>query len=336
MDGNSKKRKRFWEPSPREARRSPLTSNRVHSLFQGRPETHEIARPEPPLDIQPETFPDGIRELHSCSDAILDICFIHGLRGNRETTWTAAGQFEPWPGMLLPQKLANVRVLTYGYDASVVNGSLNRLIDHAENLLIDLSADREGVGAESRPLIFVAHSLGGLVCKKALLLSRNKPEKHLQSVFHHTKGFIFMGTPHRGSWMAEWASVPARLLGLTMSTNKSLLDVLKPDDQLLESLQINFWNMIRQLRDEGRTIEITCAYEELPLTGFSGLRTLVVSKKSATQEGYSSFSIHANHWEMARFSSMEDAGFKRLLGDLRRWTKHVEKANAGEEGAPQY
>lgn len=99
-------------------------------------------------------------------------------------------------------------MLTYGYDAYDVRMrgvSLTRLAGHAVNLLNDLSGDREGAGASSRPLIFVAHSPGGLVCKKAILLSRNNPEDYLQSIFNCTKGVIFIGTPHRGSWMADYA-----------------------------------------------------------------------------------------------------------------------------------
>src|ERR1700761_3987332 len=63
------------------------------------------------------TFPDGIRVLHECTDATVDICFIHGLTGNRDTTWTAKGQSQPWPQALLAPKLTSARILTYGYDA---------------------------------------------------------------------------------------------------------------------------------------------------------------------------------------------------------------------------
>ena len=193
--------------------------------------------------------------------------------------------------------------------------SRNRLTDHAMNLLIDLTNDRASCDASGRPLVFVAHSLGGLVCKEAILLSRNNPEPHLCNIFKHTAGIIFMGTPHRGSWIADWTKIPASGLGVLKSTNKSLLQVLGTDDQLLESIQVKFWSMVREQRESGRRLEITCFFEELPLLVVGK----VVSKVSATIEGYTSVSVHANHRDMVKFKTENDNGFKRLVGDLMRW-----------------
>ncbi|RYP16755.1 hypothetical protein DL765_004932 [Monosporascus sp. GIB2] len=274
-------------------------------------------------------FPDGIKVLHNYPDATVDICFVHGLTGGRDSTWTAHRQSTPWPKTLLPPRLSTARVLTFGYDAYGVRTSVassNRLINHATNLLNDLTTDRASVNASSRPLIFVTHSLGGLVCKEAILLSRNNPETHLRDVFNCTKGIVFMGTPHKGSWMADWAKIPASALGLVMSTNKLLLEILETDSQLLESIQVRFWSMTRELREAGRPFEVTCFFEELPLPVVGK----VVSKDSATLEGYGSFSIHANHRDMVRFGSAEDNGFKRLLGELIRWASQIRDSAAGQ------
>lgn len=221
------------------------------------------SHPRPSMIPPIPGFPDGIEVLHGCPDASVDICFVHGLTGDRDSTWTADGKSTPWPKTLLPLKLKRARILTYGYDAYVVKPSVassNRLIDHATNLLNDLTTDRARCNASSRPLIFVAHSLGGLVCKEAILLSRNNPDDHLRGLISHTKGIIFMGTPHKGSWMAEWTKIPASALGLVKSTNKSLLKILETDDQFLESIQVGFLAMIREQREGGRRLEITCFF----------------------------------------------------------------------------
>lgn len=292
---------------------SYVASSALRSPSNSDPPNPTTSDPSPP-------FPDGIKEWHDCPDAAVDICFIHGLTGNRDSTWTVSRQSTPWPTILLPPKLPRARLLTWGYDAYFVQASVasrNRLTDHAMNLLIDLTNHRASCDASGRPLIFVAHSLGGLVCKEAILLSRNNPEAHLCNVFKHTAGIMFMGTPHRGSWMADWMKIPASGLGVLKSTNKSLLQVLETDDQLLESIQVKFWSMVREQRESGRRLEITCFFEELPLPVVGQ----VVSKVSATLEGYTSVSVHANHMDMVKFRTENDNGFRRLVGDLIRWTR---------------
>src|SRR5271156_2301704 len=74
-------------------------------------------------DVQvTEPFPAGVKDWVKCDDANVDICFIHGLTGNRDSTWTAKGQTEPWPKTLLPAELPDLkaRIFTYGYDAYIV------------------------------------------------------------------------------------------------------------------------------------------------------------------------------------------------------------------------
>jgi pimeloyl-ACP methyl ester carboxylesterase len=265
------------------------------------------------------TFPEGIKELHTCDDAVVDVCFVHGLTGNREETWTAPSLNGPWPKLLLPHRLRQARILTWGYDAYLVRGgtaSSNRLIDHSTNLVNDLTADRAEHNASSRSLIFVAHSLGGLVCKMAIMTSRDSPAPHLKDIFSHVKGVLFMGTPHTGSWMADWAKIPTWGLGVVKSSNRSLLTILQTEDQLLESLQISFLSMLRDLRDNHqRRIEVTCFFEELPLPVVGQ----VVSKASATFSDHPLMSIHGNHSDMVKFATIEDNGFKRVAGELVRW-----------------
>ncbi|KAI9668933.1 MAG: hypothetical protein M1829_005245 [Trizodia sp. TS-e1964] len=296
--------KEYFSSPPQSPTGSDQSSNKSHHSTPPNPPQSLLGTqpPERPLGsiIAHSPFPDGVDVWYDCLLPTIDICFVHGLTGDRDTTWTHSDS-PPWPKALLPAKLSRARILTYGYDAYVLQSSIsssNRLIDHAMNLLNDLTTERDNSGASSRPLIFAAHSLGGLVCKEAILHSRNNPEPHLQGIFLHLKGVLFMGTPHKGSWMADWADIPASALGILKYTNKSLLKILQTDDQRLE---------------------ITCFYEELPLPVVG----IVVPKESATLDSYNSISIHANHRDMVKFGSVEENGFKRLQGELLRWEKQI-------------
>ena len=268
---------------------------------------------------------------HDVPDALVDICFVHGLAGNRDKTWSVHGQSTPWPKAFLPPELPRARLITYGYDVYLIGrgggASTDGLSQHARNLLNDLTNDRAASGASSRPIIFVVHSMGGLVCKEAILVSRNSPEVHLRGIFNHVAGVSFMATPHRGSWVASWGKISASALGVVKSTNASLLDILKTNSQLLESTQERFWSMVRELREGGRQFEVTCFYEELPMPVIGQ----IVPRTSATMEGYTAISIHANHRDMVKFSSIEETGYKRLLGELTRWEARLEAAQNERE-----
>lgn len=61
----------------------------------------------------------------------------------------------------------------FGYDTSAVHlaaaTSQNSIFGHVENLLVDLKNERRTANAGTKPLIFVGHSLGGLVIKQVRL-----------------------------------------------------------------------------------------------------------------------------------------------------------------------
>jgi len=76
----------------------------------------------------------------------VDIVFVHGLRGDKISTWTAANNIF-WPSHLLPTDLPNARIMTWGYDSAVAHlkdfSSQNSIFGHADNLLMDVSAERK-------------------------------------------------------------------------------------------------------------------------------------------------------------------------------------------------
>lgn len=101
---------------------------------------------------------------------VSSIVFVHGLTGKRTKTWLADGATLPWPKELLSKKIPEARILTYGYNADVVHfikpAGQNTVLEHARNFAGDLTDLRRRTHSFQRPLIFVAHSLGGLVCEQ--------------------------------------------------------------------------------------------------------------------------------------------------------------------------
>jgi hypothetical protein len=83
---------------------------------------------------------------------IVDIVFVHGLRGHRIKTWQVShgktGNEPVWQRDFLPAIIPNARIITYGYDADVVSffnkTNQNSVSDHSSSLIDDLIRIRRG------------------------------------------------------------------------------------------------------------------------------------------------------------------------------------------------
>ena len=230
------------------------------------------SNPEPdiPPIVKGQNY--SITQLHNPSPGaktIVDIVFVHGLTGNAYSTWLHKSTNVHWPSMLLKNNIPDARILTFGYDADIVNwwsqASNNRVGNHADNLLGALVRLREDTESEERKIIFVAHSLGGLVTEMAIGLSRRSPFEYIRRIETHTVGIVFLGTPHFGADAAKWGSYGANLIGIVRQTNSPIVKVLRPDSEMLASIQRDFQGVLRQRIDERTAIDITCFFEELPV-----------------------------------------------------------------------
>ncbi|PVH70529.1 hypothetical protein DL98DRAFT_597736 [Cadophora sp. DSE1049] len=111
----------------------------------------------------------GTQILHQGEGQIVaDVVFVHGLRGDAIKTWSDG--VTCWPRDLLQYDVPNTWIITWGYDSNIAKlaefSSQNSIFGHAENLLSDLAMKRRKLKEKIRPIIFVGHSLGGLVIKE--------------------------------------------------------------------------------------------------------------------------------------------------------------------------
>ncbi len=116
----------------------------------------------------------GLSQVHApVGHAKVDVVFVHGLNGDPKWTWTSDKSKIFWPAQLLPDIVGKekARILVYGYDASITSFTDSvtwkkgkpEEYNHAEHLVVKLAANRRRRKATERPIIFVAHSLGGLI-----------------------------------------------------------------------------------------------------------------------------------------------------------------------------
>ena len=134
----------------------------------------------------------------------MDIVLVHGLQGHAMGTWATPKLY--WPLDLLPKDLPAARIMTFEYDTLMLDEPPLQIRDLANMLLESLTINRRLSRAGSRPLIFVAHSLGGLLVKGAFLYSQDRKLRDKDSflVSVATKACIFFGTPHVKTSKASW------------------------------------------------------------------------------------------------------------------------------------
>jgi hypothetical protein len=171
-----------------------------------------------------------LHKISGCEDVARrgDVVFVHGLGGDAFATWRHdRDESDSWPHWL-GLKCPDVGVWSLGYAASPTlwarllpviglgsrdSGYSMALPDRALQAL-DLMV-RRGIG--ERPLLFVCHSLGGLLAKQLLRKSSDSPDPRARQVANRTRAVLFLATPHTGAALASLANTFRAVFGSTVS-----------------------------------------------------------------------------------------------------------------------
>jgi hypothetical protein len=173
---------------------------------------------------------------------------VHGLNGDLFGTWTEGSRL--WLQDFLPSSIPEARIFTYGYNARLVfSGSTSKIDDYARHLLERLRARRRDFSDIRRPIIFLCHSLGGIVFKKAMIIAHERSDRY-ESLSRDVYGVMFMGTPHRGSDVAFWSKFFRSFVNtLTLGNLRTeLLKNLEPKSEVLGSISSAFIERARGLQ----------------------------------------------------------------------------------------
>ena len=169
----------------------------------------------------------------------IDIVFVHGLNpkgseGHASETWTDKRSGVFWPRDILRSELPSARILLFSYNSSVLsNASSGNVSSHAITLCDRLTNLRLKDDEAHRPLIFVAHSLRGLLVKQALVEASVNPRYRCLKA--SAQGLVFFATPHRGGEGAGVAEAAASVCSaFTGQPRNNLLESLKSKSLITE------------------------------------------------------------------------------------------------------
>ncbi|EXL92970.1 ankyrin repeat-containing domain protein [Fusarium oxysporum II5] len=263
-----------------------------------------------------DTHFTGFTPFHRASDADchIDVIAVCGLGGHALGSFKEKDGRFVWLRDALPSDIPNARILTYGYNSQLVGSeSFQSLTDLGRTLQVDL----EGIHDlnQARSILFIGHSLGGLVIKETVRLLKDEPLEPDLSLLNAVSGFAFFGVPHRG--LAVECLVPL----VKDNPNRALLESLNKNSSLLEHLQNEFGKISKV-----RSLFIVSFYETersptaVWINGkweMSGSSEVLVEVFSATCGCQKQHPINRNHSEMVKYSGVHDQLYRRVVVALR-------------------
>ncbi|RYP13683.1 hypothetical protein DL765_006765 [Monosporascus sp. GIB2] len=242
-----------------------------------------------------------------------------------------------WPRDLVPATAPFARVLTYGYDTQIrhwVKSPVNRstVYDIGWDFLVALESERRA--EPSRPVLFVVHSLGGIVVKEMLRRSRSchMGQAHLRPVFESTIGIMFFGTPHAGSDprgpLQRIAEKVIKAAGF--SVNEHIVNTLLPVSERLRELRDEFGPMAQQ-----REWLIHSFQEQFGVELLGGHKVVEDTSSYLNLTAIETTEhIGRNHMEMCRFTGLDDVEYRKVAAALHRITTTVSKQPMKKEKSP--
>lgn len=158
------------------------------------------------------SLPPDTEGLHAIAnttrnDRVADIVFVHGLGGSSHKTWRHGEEGTRdhffWPEEL-GKELPQCGMWSVGYPAGFTAFGNPGMVIGQRGLSLADELRVNGVGS-TRPLLFVTHSMGGLVVKALIDGCHCHVLPQMEQLVLSVKGIAFCGTPHFGSSFASAA-----------------------------------------------------------------------------------------------------------------------------------
>ncbi|CAG7846890.1 SubName: Full=Uncharacterized protein {ECO:0000313/EMBL:CCA76038.1}; Flags: Fragment [Serendipita indica DSM 11827] len=252
----------------------------------------------------------GFLELVCPEDPTVDIIAIHGLNGHREKTWmTDDGVL--WLRQFLPSSLPRARILTYGYDADTHSTecvSTQTMRRHAVGLAQAILRKRKD--APRRPIIFVAHDLGGIILKWALVICNNEDlesKDGLRNIVVSTHSILFFGTPHSGVEETLLKKI-VRLAAPCMESTEVIVKNLHAHSDELENIQSLYLTASKKINSVFFCEEYSTGADEQQIR----LNVPYHSAVIAGDQNAIAVVLHSDHQNLVRFQTEESEDYQAV------------------------
>lgn len=266
----------------------------------------------------------------------IDCIFVSGLSSHAYGSWKERGGRFMWPVDTEDRRPPHARFLLWGYNSSLVDSvSFQDIEDIGESLSTALKGihpffaqdekSDHNLEFEARPIIFIAHSLGGLIVKDAIR-QMAKDSAYIKCIY----GLVFFGVPHHGLLVEPWLQI------IGQRANADLVRSLKPESRVLQRLDEDFRKAFRvpgsRVISVYETMQSSTTQEESPgIFRRSGSSQVLVSRSSACGTWpksvlYTPFAINRTHEDLPKFKGRYDDCLLRLWPFLRQMWAEANEA----------
>lgn len=250
-----------------------------------------------------------------------DVLFIHGLDGDAFSTWRPSQKPDAvWPNWL-GSDLPQIGVWSLDYDAASIawRGTAMPLSDRATNVLAIMDTYDFG----SRPLVVIAHSLGGLLFKQILRNALDFGRPEWKRIAENTVGIIFLATPHSGSNIANWLNYAGRVLRANVT-----IEDLRAHDPHLKNLNLWFRNNIDALH-----VKFQVYFEKKKVFSM-----IVVDESSSDPgiQGVIPIPLDDNHTTICKPASIDSLLYQRTKNFINECFLQQPQKNNFIESVPKY
>ncbi|GME51663.1 hypothetical protein M1813_007436 [Neofusicoccum parvum] len=239
-----------------------------------------------------------------------------------------------WLRDYLPKDAPNARILTWGYQSNLqADESTSILADFTNTFFQRLIYMREGAKCESRPIIFIGHSLGCLVIKKALT---DVTSKGLNSHRLPVRAIIFLGAPHNGLASDSYKILETLVKG---RVTQQLVTELKTDSPTLRDLSARFIPIAKEIEILTcyETMETKTVVQENGVWKREGEPMMMVAPSSAVMHGPTEKKIASSmdHSQLAKVKKGENGIYPDIKSIIRTALLSNAKIVATNESSPQ-
>ncbi|KAI0097934.1 hypothetical protein GGR51DRAFT_566116 [Nemania sp. FL0031] len=227
-----------------------------------------------------------------------------------------------WPRDMLAQDFKNARILTFGYESDPRGSGQDNLYTLSKSFVARLADKR--MNHSTRPIIFICHSLGGIITKFALKISRDArgAEERFGTILESTRRVIFFATPHAGSELASWGELLTRIGGVFAVTNSKLLTALNTanDNGQLEELRREFSKML------GPQLQVVNFRETKPMRRNLTTRLVVpLASAEIANKWADDRTLDADHKDICKFSGPNDEKYEDLKAVIKRCLDEISR-----------